>query len=157
MEVFISTTRDPLRNLMRQLVCEFWREVGVIPTIGYKTYPQRWAWAEASARGDIYCLADDDCLPNPHLDVGQVLRFFEEDDWSILALNNLVEYGHQRTQIKESHAVGGIRFIRRGRLTFPSNFTGDDSEVIPNGKVGYLDVGMIHLGLWHSQWRQRGN
>lgn len=108
-----------------------------------------------------YCIADDDCLPCPSLDFNDIVRLFVlNPDYATIGMMNLLA-PVKGEGLVESHAVGGIRFIRKGVVTeFPADFNGDDSAYYDLVRAKGFKQGIIttypflHLGLWHSTWRK---
>lgn len=167
MEIFISSAlaSSKIRCMMSNLVVQSWGEIinplGLVIQ-GVESFPNRWKWAESKPTGPIYCLADDDCLPCPTLDLNRVEELFRT--WTGYGILALADYhgSYREGPIVESACVGGIRFIRKGIVTeFPDSFTGCDSEYHDlMTKAGYksgiiTEYTRLHMGVFHSLWQKR--
>ena len=170
MQVFLSIPdgQSKVRMHIKNAVAEAWRAIpGATLIGGVCTAAERWRWAEeqAQAQSRIYVLADDDCLPHPKLDIQRVANaMILRPEYGMIGLHNVVTPYQGRVDedgIIEAHALGGVRFIRRGVVTeFPDSFNGDDSAYwdLMNAR-GYRQgvatgetFGFVHCGEWRSTW-----
>ena len=134
-------------------------------------------YAEESTRSDIYVVADDDCLIGSDPIVGMAVDIMQQNPLvGILALSErtgppMVRANvplsdlYQTDDLIESHAVGGVRFCRRGVVTDwpphdPDNPYQYDSIHGPAvKKAGYVSayakaLQMNHIGAGYSiTWR----
>lgn len=168
MEIFISTlpyAPFSVRNRLVGAVIQKWGEThGVTIRVTLHSPAERFKFAEQASVEDIYCLADDDCLPCPHINFPEIGWLFEKNtDFATIAMMNLLQ-PTKGPGLIESHAVGGIRFIRKGAVTeFPPDFNGDDMTyyelVRAEGyRQGYItEYPMLHLGIWNSTWSPSKN
>ena len=134
-------------------------------------------YAEESTCSDIYVVADDDCLLGSDPIVGMAVEIMESNPLvGILALSErtgppMVRANvplsdlYQTDDLIESHAVGGVRFCRKGVVTDwpphdPNNPYQYDSIHGPAvKKAGYISayakaLQMNHIGAGYSiTWR----
>ena len=134
-------------------------------------------YAETSTRSDIYVVADDDCLIGSDPIVGMAVDIMQQNpNVGILALsertgppmvraNVPLSELYQTEDLIESHAVGGVRFCRKGVVTDwpahdPDNPYQYDSIHGPAvKKAGYVSaytkaLQMNHIGAGYSiTWR----
>jgi hypothetical protein len=171
MEVFIGSPPydnfgelGTFRAQIRDLVMYAWARQPQVYLRAFISGPRdRWITAESKAQGNIYILADDDCLPPYNLNLEQVSNLFDEyPEFGMLAIGNTTEYGMYADQnIIEAGSVGGIRFLRRGMVTsWPENFSGDDNQYAGLMRVkGFRSAyvrryGLQHLGDGYSVWQK---
>jgi hypothetical protein len=130
-------------------------------------------YADEMASGDIYVVADDDCLLTSDPTLLPVAGILEDNPKvGILALKQEKQAPMVRATVPakdlyetddliESHAVGGIRFCRKGIVEewpdiSPDNPYQYDSQHGPAvSKAGYVSAytkayGMIHVGATYS-------
>lgn len=151
---------------MANTAVQAWRELASPPVHTIRqaacSFPERWKWAEEESIDPFFCLADDDCLPCPNLDLSKVEDLFRT--WIGYGILALADYhgSYREGPIVESTCVGGIRFIRKGCVTeFPAGFTGCDSEYYDlMTKAGYksgiiTEYTRLHMGVYHSLWTRR--
>ncbi len=130
------------------------------------SHAERFSACEAASRGEIYSIADDDCLPSPKVRPEHIHGIFERHpEFGVLAMRNLLnpQFGwgmSEDGEIVECHSVGGIRFLRKGLLGSGTNVSsGDDTEhatAIRPWRSAYLKhYPMIHMGEWYSVWQRR--
>jgi hypothetical protein len=174
-----------LRKHMSILCCKRWQqEEGIrlhtvsptmLDNLGYTAPFQkaRRQYAEDHSKSDIYVVADDDCLIGPDPMVGMAVEIMESNpNVGILSLSErtgppmvranvpLAEL-YQTDDLIESHAVGGVRFCRKGVVTDwpphdPENPYQYDSIHGPAvKKAGYVSayakaLQMNHIGAGYS-------
>lgn len=173
MEIFISSAKQitDTRLHLRNAVLSVWQDTTGWVRTAWMGFAERWKWAEQHStprtyggQPVVYCLADDDCLPCPDLDLAKIESLFTTHiGYGIIALAD-VHGNTRRDEVKESTCVGGIRFIRKGIVTqFPDTFQGCDSEYYDlmratGYKSGvYLGYDRLHLGHYHSLWQRRND
>lgn len=159
MEVFISSGNydEGIRASLTDVVFEAWEEIDVLFTMQHHSLAGRFPWAEAKSKGEFYGNCDDDCIPHPSLRPWHIESLFRSHpDYATIGMMNLLA-PVKGEGLVEAHAVGGIRFIRKGVVTeFPADFNGDDSAYYDLVRAKGFKQGIIttypflHLGLWHS-------
>jgi len=130
-------------------------------------------YAETATRSDIYVVADDDCLLQSDPTVGPVVEIMEKNpNVGILALKEYhsepmvratvpLKNLYETEDLIESHAVGGVRFCRKGVITEwpdhdPKNPYQYDSIHGPAVQAaGYISAytkayAMMHIGASYS-------
>ena len=161
------TTR--FREHLANAVASAWREIPSVRILQSRLHPpERWLYAERLTHERFYILADDDCLPHPKLDIQRVVNtMILRPEYGMIGLHNVVTPYQGRVDedgIIEAHALGGVRFIRRGVVTeFPDSFNGDDSAYwdlmhargYRQGVATGETFGFVHCGEWRSTWPLR--
>lgn len=169
MMVFIGSPPYPkghIRRDFRRAVLKAWQEVKGAELVVSTTRPdQRWRKAEKLAQlyngGKYYILADDDCTPLPPWDLDHAVTVL--DRLKDVAIASAAMPGQDwPEEFHPLHAVGGIRIVRTGVLSFPADFKGHDSDAYNlHVKAGYRSgvlnfIRANHLGMGFStEWRHK--
>lgn len=183
MDLFFCTLDEetPLRAAFAATCLERWRAEtvcrwSITPSIlnctPFEFQRQRRIFAENLARGEIYILADGDCLLGPESPIPQALSLMAKyPDFGILSLMpencTIVPWTPENyapiltDEVMEHVSVGGIRFCRKGILgDWPAQngpgYDGIHSEAIRKAgfRVGYArNLLYNHLGeRFSSVW-----
>ena len=121
--------------------------------------------ADELAKSDIYIVADDDCMPiGPDFIARGVAVMEAHPDFAVLAARNCHEKNDEPPYVGryidddvwEAHAVGGIRFCRKGAVKhWPESVSAGSYDcqhhegIVASGmRAGYMRrVTMNHLGI----------
>jgi hypothetical protein len=172
MEIFLSSSpfmSSTVRWEIQDAVIEAWGLIpGAAPFVRYWGSGDRWREGEIEAQGKFWVLADDDCLVHPKLDIQSIVNtMIRRPEYGMIGLQNVIRPYQgvaDEDGIIEGHALGGVRFIRKGAVTeFPVGFDGDDSAYYDLMKArGYRqgvaigpEFSFIHCGEWRSTWERR--
>lgn len=174
---FCYVPTNGTRSLMMQLCQENWRlrsgfEIKLLFPENAKVVDfqlERRKIADSDAKGSIYVVADDDCLPQAQPFVAEAIEIMERHpNFGMLSLwpdNEKInrwtpeDYApYEDEDIMEHVSVGGIRFCRKGIIKqWPSQsqngYDGQHGEAmrLAGYRVGYLKhLTMTHLGKGRS-------
>lgn len=188
-EVFFCSVDDSggetLRGAMAHLCLTRWLEVegvDVIPlsdgilgcsAIGFQRI--RRIYADEHSCGDVYIVADDDCLLPANFSLDECVRIFKASRFATLSMmpsnatiNEWTPQGYvteNTPDVMEHVSAGNIRFCRKGHLAnWPLMGDGPGYDAIhadairkQGGRVGYFrSMRSLHLGegmssIWDSQ------
>lgn len=178
MEVFFCTidSSDELRSAMAETCLARWNMVEAAAVFGLSDYMLgcsalgfqriRRIAADQQATGDIYIVADDDCLLAPDFDLNECVRVFKESGFSTLSLMpsncTIAEWTPEgyitenTPHVMEHQSAGHVRFCRKGHLSYwppmEKGFPGYDrihGDAIrkTGGRTGYFrHHKQLHLG-----------
>lgn len=193
-DVFIATiAREPIRNCILGAVVSRWKCESEINLRIFDSQPGRFPhekgffiewekmqrsrriFADQMAESEIYVLTDDDCMPLGVDFIARGLAVMQaHPEFGILAAMNVLNKNDAEPytgkfiddDVWECHAVGGIRFCRKGIIkewpesVDPGSYDMQHHEALVKAgyKAGYMRrVQFNHLGIGLSSHWPPGN